>query len=406
MLAGPACQCSAGPLDGVVTSGSRLRARFFDGGGGALMFKAWYDTELDIECRFDLAADGKQRCLPLAEEPWGEGTACVASPSLPTARYLAGTASDVPFGDGRLATRTIVADDGSREVIEIVDEKGGICNPSLAQLPGPAEGRCIAAYAVNRNTELDLLVHYDDGTVYLKTGVRDETVGLRLLEMPPLELAAFLEFMPDCQEPRYELFQVSKEEGMDYALRFGPPIAASSLPALPVEKIGSGRLKLVAFVDDAGEPLRPLSNWDMRIRRWRRPLNGTFFDTSFGVFCTVMRLGSKLRCVPQDAQLGLDGHSFSDPACQHEVLAISDSSCVSGVSSTKTYVVRAAEGGCDPPEGIAYEPGAPHDGAGADVYALSSLGCRNLGTSRPIAYYKPAGEVDPTEFVEITELTD
>jgi len=45
-------------------SGKRLRARVLDGGGGALRFLGWHDTQLDVDCSFLLAADGKLRCLP------------------------------------------------------------------------------------------------------------------------------------------------------------------------------------------------------------------------------------------------------------------------------------------------------------------------------------------------------
>lgn len=45
-------------------SGSRLRARLDDGGEGATAFRAWHDTELDIDCAFQPATDGSTRCIP------------------------------------------------------------------------------------------------------------------------------------------------------------------------------------------------------------------------------------------------------------------------------------------------------------------------------------------------------
>lgn len=47
-----------------VQAGARLEPRFWDAGDGARLLRAWYDRELDVECRFDLAADGRFRCLP------------------------------------------------------------------------------------------------------------------------------------------------------------------------------------------------------------------------------------------------------------------------------------------------------------------------------------------------------
>jgi hypothetical protein len=46
-------------------SGSRLRARVFDAGGGAVSFQGWYDSELQDGCWFGNAEDGRRRCLPL-----------------------------------------------------------------------------------------------------------------------------------------------------------------------------------------------------------------------------------------------------------------------------------------------------------------------------------------------------
>lgn len=45
-------------------SGSRLKARYVDGGGDARWFTGFFDTELQIECAFRRAADGEIRCLP------------------------------------------------------------------------------------------------------------------------------------------------------------------------------------------------------------------------------------------------------------------------------------------------------------------------------------------------------
>ncbi len=45
-------------------SGDRLRARVIDGGDGALLFAGWYDSELEVDCGFQVVADGSIRCLP------------------------------------------------------------------------------------------------------------------------------------------------------------------------------------------------------------------------------------------------------------------------------------------------------------------------------------------------------
>jgi hypothetical protein len=51
-------------IPGVVV-GSRLHAWIDDGGDGAIAFVSWRDTDLDLDCEFASAADGRLRCLPL-----------------------------------------------------------------------------------------------------------------------------------------------------------------------------------------------------------------------------------------------------------------------------------------------------------------------------------------------------
>jgi hypothetical protein len=51
----------------VAVSGERLRARWYVGADGARQFAGWYDSELDFECSFALAADGLTRCLPVSD---------------------------------------------------------------------------------------------------------------------------------------------------------------------------------------------------------------------------------------------------------------------------------------------------------------------------------------------------
>src|SRR5262245_584638 len=57
------------PPDLIFESGTRLRARVFDDGVGTLEFRGWYDTDLDTDCSFLPAQDGRMRCLP--ENDWG-----------------------------------------------------------------------------------------------------------------------------------------------------------------------------------------------------------------------------------------------------------------------------------------------------------------------------------------------
>src|SRR5205085_1655034 len=59
-----ACGDDASPPTYGITAGRRLEPRFWDAGGGARLFRMWFDRELGAECHFELAADGRFRCLP------------------------------------------------------------------------------------------------------------------------------------------------------------------------------------------------------------------------------------------------------------------------------------------------------------------------------------------------------
>ena len=45
-------------------SGTRLKMQVLTTADGAKMFYGWHDSQLDIDCQFEAAADGQTRCLP------------------------------------------------------------------------------------------------------------------------------------------------------------------------------------------------------------------------------------------------------------------------------------------------------------------------------------------------------
>jgi hypothetical protein len=72
LVASAIAACSSGSSGGAAPaalykSGTRLRARVTDGGGGARRFDRWYDTQLETPCTFQPATDGVRRCLPMAD---------------------------------------------------------------------------------------------------------------------------------------------------------------------------------------------------------------------------------------------------------------------------------------------------------------------------------------------------
>jgi hypothetical protein len=69
-------------------SGTRLRARVTDAGGGARRFDGWYDTQLATPCTFRRAADGVQRCVPMAQIIYGPTFYLDAACSVPATDYV------------------------------------------------------------------------------------------------------------------------------------------------------------------------------------------------------------------------------------------------------------------------------------------------------------------------------
>jgi hypothetical protein len=47
-----------------MTSGSRLKAKWYVGSDGARQFAGWHDSQLNVDCDFGQASDGTIRCLP------------------------------------------------------------------------------------------------------------------------------------------------------------------------------------------------------------------------------------------------------------------------------------------------------------------------------------------------------
>jgi hypothetical protein len=66
IAAGPVgCAASDDARTQGFVSGRRLRARFDDAGGGARIFRGWFDSQTSEACSFRIAADGTWRCLPM-----------------------------------------------------------------------------------------------------------------------------------------------------------------------------------------------------------------------------------------------------------------------------------------------------------------------------------------------------
>lgn len=62
-IADPVPDASA---DDGTKDGTRLKARYYVAEDGARQFAGWYDTQRGEDCAFQIASDGKRRCLPAA----------------------------------------------------------------------------------------------------------------------------------------------------------------------------------------------------------------------------------------------------------------------------------------------------------------------------------------------------
>jgi hypothetical protein len=79
-LSGMGCGSEAIPVDDDGAGGAggrgsidaRLVVQIWDAGDGAVMPRGWHDRELDVDCEFSLAADGRHRCLPTGERVAGQ----------------------------------------------------------------------------------------------------------------------------------------------------------------------------------------------------------------------------------------------------------------------------------------------------------------------------------------------
>ena len=118
-----------------VSGGTRLEPRFWDAGDGARVLRAWFDRELRIECRFDLATDGRFRCLPTdansnlafadpaCTRPLTIVLACAPAPA-----FAFGSTRPTP-GCGRSLTRAIHEVGGVYGTSVFRKEPGGACMP-------------------------------------------------------------------------------------------------------------------------------------------------------------------------------------------------------------------------------------------------------------------------------------
>jgi hypothetical protein len=83
-------------------SGTRLKARWYVSADGAKQFLGWFDSQRQENCSFQVAADGKTRCLPTTVltffyfyDPECKRPLAVSAPACPVRKYWA---DSLPIG--------------------------------------------------------------------------------------------------------------------------------------------------------------------------------------------------------------------------------------------------------------------------------------------------------------------
>lgn len=365
----------ASPSSSQFASGTRLRARAWDGGDGAATFIAFHDTMLDVDCNFTTAEDGVLRCMPLggevdyldaacsgarvlvppsescdaarpayvsttttsssscgtptrmggfrvgmrlpAQTTWfGGGASCTAytvatCPSalepVPASTFVGARIERQPIDDA-LAEDVVVADDGARLVIALVDlTRDAPCDrvrqDPFTRYPDTVLDRCAPLPSA----------HWLNGA-YLGAGCSG---------------AMAIGIDPSCPLPGTIL--VWRSGACGYDLSFAEPGAAAGAafawsgeppvcgPADP--RAGPTFLEVGATLDPRAMPRLPTAG----ASRLRAGLASSdvprFFDTELGVACAPERLadGSD-RCVPYTRTV-TGWPLFDDAACTRPIAA-------------------------------------------------------------------------------------
>jgi len=375
-------------LDGLYRSGSRLRARFTDGGDGARRFDGWYDSQLQTPCAFRLAEDGVDRCIPMADTVNGPPQYTDAACTMPVTTYLSPTQA-APFfaGDAGTSPTTIAcgADIATRAATDLSGhfvagwrigapqaapptlyslDANGVCAPQsvagIITTVYPVE-KVAASDLVGTKTHVEsrgasLAVQVLDGDDQSRTigglfdgatknwcypswiwGVADDyrcyPTGAADVTCAPaasggcegdLGVNSNADF---CHAPSIFRESATSCDTVDIA----------ELPMLASDLVGTGRIRVVVShaADDARQLLVNPNLWQDS-GRYRR---GPFFDTERQLACDPMTMDDgTLRCVTSDV---LIADLFSDDACLNPLAekSSSDPCAAHGPEPTPAFAV-------------------------------------------------------------------
>jgi len=434
-----ACGDNLAVPDYGVSGGTRLEPRFLDAGAGARVVRGWFDRELRVECFFDVATDGRIRCLPSqANLPAVFGDAACTRPLT-----ISPACAPVPtfaFGPSRATPHC------GRSLSQPVQEVGAVHAGSVFRkdfidgcVPqGVAPGDRAYELGVERDpTEFvgATLVAEGDARVVPYALVGDD--GSKLLDgiwdtqrngecgptgsselCAPVEIALHYDFMfsdaectkndaaidlsdaRPCHPPTAVLGNGSQLREIGAQIPVGSAYRRDSAggtctPEIPYDD----ETYWVEGAPIALESLASLSrvldgNGRVRAERWidgagqSLAVAKSFFDTDLKEACSPRVFADGVRCaVSSAAQFG-DG--FLDAACKTPIMAWS------GEKPRFGYMVHHAANDCDHVEfDAAYEVG---DAVAADTYFVKGqTGCTSAPVSMGTTLYKLGAKIDPPE---------
>ena len=370
LLSLSAASCGGGAAPGLPsgilhTSGSRLRARITDAGGGARRFDGWYDTVLASPCTFRLAEDGVRRCIPMGDstnyDPPYADPACTmpiityVSPTQEALFYAAAAGTSPPIACG--ADLSTLAATASSDII-VSSWRIGAAQPVPAAVYGrDASGACTAKTLLPDVTSVYPIEKVAPGEMVAVSKTRVEPRGASLVvqifdaddgssmvgwtydvahEQPCLwswVVGATGDYRCYGVTSSSDPFDASCTPGgggrcaddlifsqFDYCnpavfTRVGAnsceAVDASEMPALDSDLIGTGRIRLV--VTRASDDTRPLTVNPALWADSGRYKAGPFFDTERQLPCAERTMDDgTVRCLTTDV---LTADAYSDESC-------------------------------------------------------------------------------------------
>jgi len=337
-------------------------------------------------------------CAGVTPDPSTPSMVIALAPELPPSTFVAATTTSVvAYGDGKLAVRMLVADDGATRILSVVDGPSRKdCNwLDPGYVPGYAN-RCIAGdvgYAWPlysdpqcsiASTAIALALYGCDAGLPPFAVVATSTGGCT--SSSALASVGSLSNAPDLFSDISGQCSPEPDAGGIAPVAALAPPNPGAFQTVPSMNVGSGRLRVPSLVDPTGAPLVPSPT-----------ASATFMDTELGVGCNPMPFADGTRCVPIGTPSTFP--VFADAACSQPILGWTASSCAPGPTPTAIVVSDTCQGGSAPYR--VYRPGAPL--SPSTTYAPYGTSCISIGAS---GTYFEALPADDTAWAPLTLVTE